>query len=67
MNSLVIPVYRNQENLDRLLSELVKLDARVNGEWDVQSILKLCPMVEEDALMIFARLLERGIIELRKP
>jgi hypothetical protein len=27
MNSLVIPVYRNQENLDRLLSELVKLDS----------------------------------------
>jgi len=41
--------------------------SRVNGEWDVQSILKLCPMAEEDALMIFARLLERGIIELRKP
>jgi Domain of unknown function (DUF4388) len=40
--------------------------SRVNGEWDVQSILKLCPMVEEDALMIFSRLLERGIIELRK-
>ena len=35
MNSLVIPVYRNQENLDRLLSELVKLDARMRGEWEV--------------------------------
>ena len=41
--------------------------SRVNGEWDVRSILKLCPMAEEDALMIFARLLERGVIELRKP
>jgi tetratricopeptide (TPR) repeat protein len=40
--------------------------SRVNGQWDVQSILKLCPMREEDALMIFARLLERGVIELRK-
>jgi hypothetical protein len=39
--------------------------SRVNGQWDVQSILKLCPMKEEDALMIFARLLERGVIELR--
>ena len=39
--------------------------SRVNGEWDVQSILKLCPMAEEDALLIFSRLLERGIIELR--
>lgn len=41
--------------------------SRVNGQWDVQSILKLCPMAEDDALMIFARLLERGVIELRKP
>ena len=41
--------------------------SRVNGQWDVDSILKLCPMMEEDALMIFARLLERGVIELRKP
>ena len=41
--------------------------SRVNGQWDVHSILKLCPMTEEDALMIFARLLERGVIELRKP
>ena len=40
--------------------------SRVNGQWDVHSILKLCPMAEEDALMIFARLLERGVIELRK-
>jgi len=40
--------------------------SRVNGEWDVRSILKLCPMSEEDALLIFARLLERKVIELRK-
>ncbi len=39
--------------------------SRVNGQWDVQSILKLCPMREDDALMIFSRLLERGVIELR--
>ena len=39
--------------------------SRVNGQWDVQSILKLCPMSEEDALLIFARLLERNVIELR--
>ena len=28
----------------------------MNGQWDVQSILKLCPMGEEDTLLIFARL-----------
>jgi hypothetical protein len=41
--------------------------SRVNGEWDVQSILKLCPMAEEDALLIFARLLERKAIALKDP
>src|ERR1017187_4650856 len=29
MNSLVIPVYRNEANLDRLLAELVKLSGRL--------------------------------------
>ena len=37
--------------------------SRVNGEWDVRSILKLCPMSEDDALLIFLRLLERKVIE----
>ena len=41
--------------------------SRVNGEWDVKSILKLCPMGEEAALLIVARLLERKVIELREP
>jgi len=39
--------------------------SRVNGQWNVLSILKLCPMPEEDALLIFARLLDRKVIELR--
>ena len=38
--------------------------SRVNGEWDVQSILKLCPMGEDAALLIFARLLDRKLIRL---
>ncbi len=38
--------------------------SRINGEWDVRSLLKLCPMSEEDALSIFVRLLDRGVIEL---
>lgn len=41
--------------------------SRVNGQWDVKSILKLCPMTEEEAIMIFARLFERKVIELRDP
>ena len=39
--------------------------SRVNGQWDVQSILKLCPMGEEAALLIFARLLERKVIAMQ--
>jgi hypothetical protein len=36
--------------------------SRINGQWDVRSILKLCPIPEIDALSIFSRLLERKII-----
>jgi hypothetical protein len=39
--------------------------SRVNGQWDVQSILKLCPMGEDAALLIFARLLDRQLIRLQ--
>jgi hypothetical protein len=38
--------------------------SRVNGQWDVRSILKLCPMPEDEALGIFLRLLDRKVIEL---
>ena len=37
--------------------------SRINGEWDVQSILKICPMPEDEAMLIFARLVERRAIE----
>jgi hypothetical protein len=39
--------------------------SRINGQWDVRSILKLCPMEEKEALLIFGRLLDWGVIELR--
>jgi hypothetical protein len=38
--------------------------SRINGAWDVRALLKLCPMPEEDALIIFSRLLERQVIDL---
>jgi hypothetical protein len=38
--------------------------SRVNGQWDVQSILKLCPMGEDETMLIFARLLDRKLIRL---
>jgi hypothetical protein len=39
--------------------------SRINGQWDVRSLLKLCPMPEEDVLLIFSRLLDRQVVELR--
>jgi hypothetical protein len=39
--------------------------SRVNGQWDVRSILKLCPLPEEDVMLIFSRLLDRGVIRLQ--
>ena len=39
--------------------------SRVNGQWDIRSLLKVCPMPEEDVLLIFSRLLDRQVIELR--
>jgi hypothetical protein len=39
--------------------------SRINGSWDVRSLLKLCPMPEDDVLLILSRLLGRQVIELR--
>jgi hypothetical protein len=39
--------------------------SRINGQWDVRSILKLCPMPEDETLFIFTRLLDRQVIDLR--
>jgi hypothetical protein len=39
--------------------------SRINGQWDIQSILKLCPLPEDEALLIFKRLVERKVIDLR--
>ena len=39
--------------------------SRINGQWDIRSLLKVCPMAEESVLVLFARLLERKVIELR--
>jgi hypothetical protein len=38
--------------------------SRINGQWDIRSLLKVCPMPEESALVIFGRLLERKVIDL---
>jgi len=36
--------------------------SRINGSWDIQSILSVCPFREADCLRMIKRLLDRGII-----
>jgi hypothetical protein len=38
--------------------------SRINGQWSLRAILKLCPMPETDALAIFGRLIDRGVVGL---
>lgn len=40
--------------------------SRVNGTWDVKSIMKISPMKELEVLMIFQRFVKDGIIRLKK-
>jgi hypothetical protein len=36
--------------------------SRINGEWDIQSILSICPFREADCLRMIKRLIDRGVI-----
>jgi hypothetical protein len=40
--------------------------SRVNGEWDIASITMICPMAEQEVLIIFKRLLDQKLIELQE-
>jgi hypothetical protein len=39
--------------------------SRINGQWDVKSIMKISPMKELEVLMIFHRFLKDGVIHLK--
>lgn len=39
--------------------------SRINGSWDIQSILSICPFREADCLRMIRDLVKRGIIELK--
>jgi hypothetical protein len=39
--------------------------SRINGSWDIQSILSICPFREADCLRMIRDLLKRGIIGLK--
>jgi hypothetical protein len=36
--------------------------SRINGVWTVRTILKLCPVPEEEAWRVFERLVARGLV-----
>jgi hypothetical protein len=36
--------------------------SRINGEWDIQSILSICPFRDADCLRMIKRLIDRGVI-----
>ncbi len=36
--------------------------SRINGQWDVKSIMKISPMKELEVLMIFHKFLKDGVI-----
>ena len=39
--------------------------SRINGAWDIQSILSICPFREADCLRMIQKLMERGIVEIQ--
>jgi serine/threonine protein kinase len=39
--------------------------SRMGGDWDIRSILKICPLSELEALKIIKGLIDRGIIEIQ--
>ena len=42
----------------------VELAARVDGRWDLLSLVKSAPIREAEALLAFAHLAEVGVVEL---
>ena len=39
--------------------------SRINGSWDIQSILSICPFREADCLRMIQKLIEREIVEIQ--
>jgi len=51
---------------EALTPEEVFLVSRINGSWDLKSIVSISPLREVDALRVLKRLKERGIISLKE-
>ena len=41
--------------------------SRIDGHWDVKSIIQVSPIREADAVRTLKRMREKGFIELRDP
>ena len=54
-----------QMTSETLTPQEVFLISRINGTWDLKSIIDISPMGEIDALRVMKRLQERGLVELR--
>lgn len=48
--------------LDGIGSQEGFLLSRINGEWDIESILSICPFREADSLRMIKKLVDKGII-----
>jgi uncharacterized protein DUF4388 len=65
-----IPILKRPMELlfdESLRPEEVFLVSRVNGTWDLRSIMSISPLREVDALRALKRLRERGVIDLVDP
>lgn len=49
-------------NVEQLSPQEGFLLSRINGSWDIQSILSICPFREADSLRMMRNLLARGVI-----
>jgi hypothetical protein len=52
---------------ERLSPSEFFLLSRIDGTWDVKSIIQITPLREVDALRALKRMREKGLIELRDP
>ena len=67
--TLVPVLARPAESLTEasLTPEQMFILSRVDGTWDLQSIISVCPFPETEALIQLKRLKDQGVLELRTP
>jgi hypothetical protein len=65
----IVALQRTAESLtaERLTPTEFFLLSRIDGTWDVKSIIQITPLREVDVLRTLKRMREKGLIELRDP